>query len=60
VVAQILGDPALKALWVEEVEAMRQRIAELRQGLVEALAPHGWPSASRTLPRNAGCFPTPG
>lgn len=41
VVAQILGDPALKHLWVEEVDAMRQRIAQLRTGLVEALAPHG-------------------
>ncbi|TDF77574.1 amino acid aminotransferase [Pseudomonas sp. H9] len=40
VVALILGDAALKQLWVEEVEAMRQRIAELRTGLVEALAPH--------------------
>lgn len=41
VVATILGDPALKHLWVEEVEAMRQRIATLRVGLVEALEPHG-------------------
>lgn len=41
VVAQILGDTDLKRLWVEEVDAMRQRIAELRVGLVEALAPHG-------------------
>lgn len=41
VVAAILGDPALKHLWVEEVEAMRQRIATLRVGLVEALEPHG-------------------
>jgi len=41
VVAQILGDPALRKLWVEEVDAMRQRIAQLRQGLVQALEPHG-------------------
>ncbi|MDD2048708.1 amino acid aminotransferase [Pseudomonas putida] len=41
VVALILGDAALKKLWIEEVEAMRQRIAQLRVGLVEALAPHG-------------------
>ncbi|RWU20665.1 aromatic amino acid aminotransferase [Pseudomonas alkylphenolica] len=41
VVAEILGDAMLKKLWSEEVEAMRQRIAELRVGLVEALAPHG-------------------
>lgn len=41
VVAEILGDPQLKAIWAAEVEEMRQRIAHLRIGLVEALAPHG-------------------
>ncbi|RMQ51048.1 Aromatic amino acid aminotransferase [Pseudomonas cichorii] len=41
VVAQILGDPELKNLWAEEVEEMRQRIAQLRSGLVEALKPLG-------------------
>ncbi|WP_422630731.1 amino acid aminotransferase [Pseudomonas mucidolens] len=41
VVATILGDAALKQLWSTEVEAMRSRIAQLRSGLVEALAPHG-------------------
>ncbi|KAF1032479.1 MAG: Aspartate aminotransferase [Pseudomonas sp.] len=41
VVATILGDTELKALWSEEVEVMRSRIAHLRSGLVEALIPHG-------------------
>nr|WP_178121102.1 MULTISPECIES: amino acid aminotransferase [unclassified Pseudomonas] len=41
VVATILGDSALKQLWSSEVEGMRSRIAQLRSGLVEALAPHG-------------------
>src|SRR5690606_14110553 len=41
VVAEILGDAELKALWATEVEAMRQRVADLRRGLVEALRPHG-------------------
>src|SRR5690606_3199314 len=41
VVAEILGDAELKSLWQSEVEAMRRRIAELRQGLLEALRPHG-------------------
>nr|GEY12337.1 aspartate aminotransferase [Tanacetum cinerariifolium] len=41
VVAEILGDPELKALWAEEVEAMRSRIAQLRVGLVDALTPLG-------------------
>ena len=41
VVATILGDAQLKQQWSAEVEAMRGRIAQLRSGLVEALAPHG-------------------
>ncbi|MET1068421.1 MAG: amino acid aminotransferase [Pseudomonas prosekii] len=41
VVATILGDPQLKSIWADEVEAMRLRIAQLRSGLVEALEPHG-------------------
>jgi len=41
VVATILGDPQLKGLWADEVEAMRLRIAQLRGGLLEALEPHG-------------------
>ncbi|WP_375737843.1 amino acid aminotransferase [Pseudomonas boanensis] len=41
VVATILGDAALKAQWVEELNAMRQRVASLRSGLVEALQPFG-------------------
>lgn len=41
VVATILGDAELKKRWSDEVEAMRSRIAHLRSGLVEALAPHG-------------------
>nr|WP_252193866.1 amino acid aminotransferase [Pseudomonas sp. TAE6080] len=41
VVATILGDAELKQLWSAEVEGMRSRIAQLRSGLVEALAPHG-------------------
>jgi aromatic-amino-acid transaminase len=41
VVATILADQELRRLWAEEVEAMRLRIANLRSGLVTALAPHG-------------------
>ncbi|MCY1281490.1 Aspartate aminotransferase [compost metagenome] len=41
VVATILCNPELKAIWLEEVDAMRERIASLRLGLVEALRPHG-------------------
>lgn len=56
VVAEILGDPALKALWAEEVEAMRQRIAELRVGLVEALAPHGLSTRFAHIAEQRGMF----
>ena len=41
VVATILADSELNGLWVSELEAMRQRVASLRAGLVEALQPYG-------------------
>ncbi|MDN7139203.1 aspartate/tyrosine/aromatic aminotransferase [Pseudomonas sp. JQ170] len=56
VVAQILGDADLKRLWVEEVEAMRQRIAQLRVGLVEALAPHGLSDRFAHIAEQRGMF----
>lgn len=37
VVAQVLNEPALNALWREEVAAMRLRILAMRQSLVAAL-----------------------
>ena len=36
-VAGVLGDAALNAQWAQEVEVMRARILEMRQGLVELL-----------------------
>ncbi len=41
VVASILADAELHSLWVSELDAMRQRVASLRAGLVEALQPYG-------------------
>ncbi|MBD9481766.1 aspartate/tyrosine/aromatic aminotransferase [Pseudomonas sp. PDM14] len=41
VVATILADAELRGVWVEELDMMRQRIADLRQGLVQALQPFG-------------------
>ena len=41
VVARILDDAELKSLWSSELESMRQRVASLRAGLVEALQPYG-------------------
>ncbi len=37
-VAGVLGDAGLNAQWETEVEQMRQRILDMRQGLVDALA----------------------
>jgi aromatic-amino-acid transaminase len=37
VVATVLGDDALKASWLAEVEAMRNRILAMRQALVDVL-----------------------
>ncbi|MDF2491123.1 MAG: Aromatic-amino-acid transaminase [Pseudomonas sp.] len=37
-VAGVLGDAGLNAQWVSEVEQMRQRILDMRQQLVDALA----------------------
>lgn len=37
-VATVLADPALAEDWANEVEAMRLRILDMRQGLVDALA----------------------
>tara|TARA_R100001244_G_scaffold44516_3_gene40407 strand:+ start:8151 stop:9344 length:1194 start_codon:yes stop_codon:yes gene_type:complete len=41
VAASILADSELHNLWVNELETMRQRVASLRAGLVEALQPYG-------------------
>ncbi|MCY1410372.1 Aspartate aminotransferase [compost metagenome] len=41
VVAEILGTADLKSLWINEVEEMRVRIAQLRSGLLDALEPYG-------------------
>ncbi|BAP42041.1 aspartate/tyrosine/aromatic aminotransferase [Pseudomonas sp. 21LCFQ02] len=38
IVARVLNSPALRADWLAEVEAMRVRIIEMRQRLVEVLA----------------------
>ncbi len=41
VVATVLGDAELTALWTQELTAMRERIAAMRQALVEALRAGG-------------------
>ena len=37
-VSTILGDPALRSQWVEELDRMRQRIRRMREGLVARLS----------------------
>ncbi|MDH4609794.1 amino acid aminotransferase [Pseudomonas sp. BN102] len=56
VVATILGDAALKAKWVEELDAMRQRVAGLRLGLVEALQPYGLAERFAHIGEQRGMF----
>ncbi|MDF0535618.1 aspartate/tyrosine/aromatic aminotransferase [Shewanella yunxiaonensis] len=41
IVSTVLSDPELKALWVNEVTGMRQRIAEMRQLFVDTLKAEG-------------------
>ncbi len=56
VVATILGDADLKAQWVAELEAMRKRVADLRQGLVEALVPYGIAERFAHIGKQRGMF----
>ena len=56
VVAEILGDAKLKALWAAEVDAMRRRVADLRTGLVEALHPHGLAERFAHIAEQRGMF----
>ncbi|MFC5695346.1 amino acid aminotransferase [Pseudomonas sp. GCM10022186] len=56
VVATILGDAALKAQWVAELEAMRKRVADLRLCLVEALEPYGLAERFAHIGEQRGMF----
>ena len=41
IVATILGDPQLSKLWRSEVDAMRKRISEMREGFIEGMKKRG-------------------
>jgi len=56
VVASILDDGELRTLWSDELEAMRQRVAGLRQDLVEALRPHGLAERFAHIAEQRGMF----
>lgn len=56
VVTTILADDALRQIWQDEVEGMRQRIANLRKGLVEALTPYGLAERFAHIAEQRGMF----
>ncbi|WP_298188657.1 amino acid aminotransferase [uncultured Pseudomonas sp.] len=56
VVASILADDELQALWMSELESMRQRVASLRSGLVAALQPHGLAERFAHISKQRGMF----
>ena len=56
VVATILDDGELRKLWSDELEAMRQRVAGLRLGLVEALRPYGLAERFAHIAEQRGMF----
>lgn len=56
VVAIILADPELKALWSDELNSMRERVTSLRAGLVNALEPHGLAQRFAHINQQRGMF----
>lgn len=56
VAAEILGDPALRAAWVTELDGMRQRIKNLRSGLVNGLKERGVKQDFSFIERQRGMF----
>lgn len=56
IVAAILGDTGLKALWLSEVEAMRRRMDEMRSALVAAIGARRPDGAFRQLLAQRGMF----
>lgn len=56
VVATILANRELRQLWQQEVAAKRKRIAGLRKGLVDALAPHGLAERFAHIAQQRGMF----
>ncbi|MFZ4759740.1 MAG: aromatic amino acid transaminase, partial [Burkholderiaceae bacterium] len=56
VVATVLGSPALRARWEEELAGMRDRIRAMRTGLVERLAQRGVKRDFGFVARQRGMF----
>lgn len=58
IVARILGDAALKAEWMSEVDMMRGRIIDLRAALSDALNVQGGEVMARAVRNQKGMFST--
>ncbi len=56
VVASVLNDPALRALWEQELSAMRVRIKAVRQKLVDGLQAAGVQQDMSFITRQIGMF----
>lgn len=56
IVSTILGDPALRAMWVQEVSEMRERIAEMRTLFVASLKAEGVTQDFSFISRQNGMF----
>lgn len=56
IAAEILGDADLRAAWVKELDAMRQRIKDLRSGLVNGLKSRGVQQDFSFIERQRGMF----
>ncbi len=56
IVAAVLGDPRLRAVWVEELAEMRNRIKTMRVALVEGLKARGVPGDYSYVLKQNGMF----
>jgi aromatic-amino-acid transaminase len=56
VVTTILGDPALRAMWEQELGEMRERIKDMRRGLAERLKARGLQADLSFMVRQKGMF----
>ena len=56
IVAAVLTDPSLRALWEEELGEMRERVKAMRRGLTERLKAHGVPMDLSYIVAQKGMF----
>ena len=56
IVAKILGDDTLRAQWMAELEAMRQRMSGLRSSLAQALSVQGAEQMAAAIAAQKGMF----